>query len=57
MRAAIVLLALASLSACDRSAEQCRRHKPTIAPTPAALTYDGADATEPGRASSRMASG
>src|SRR5687768_1754446 len=46
MRFAIVLLALASLSACDRPDGNAAADKPTIAATPAALTFDGANATD-----------
>jgi len=41
MRVTIILLALASLSACDRNPSES--DKPTEAPKPAAITYDGAN--------------
>lgn len=43
MRVTLILLALASLTACDRNADS---RKPELPPKPAAITYDGANATD-----------
>lgn len=45
MRVAMILLALASLSACQ--SEPAEPTAPEVAPTPAAITFDGAEATDP----------
>ncbi len=44
MRASMILLVLASLSACDR--ESSESDQPTAPVVPAEITYDGADATD-----------
>lgn len=41
MRTSMILLAFASLSACDRNASES--DQPAVPPTPAAITYEGAD--------------
>ncbi len=41
MRVSMILLALAALSACDRNSTESEQ--PSVPPTPAAITYDGAD--------------
>ena len=48
MRLVIVLLASASLSACDTKSAEATA-EPTAAVVPAAVTFDGADATDPAK--------
>lgn len=49
MRAIVILLAMASLSACGQPGEDQAAAKPVVDATPAALMFEGADTTEPAK--------
>jgi cytochrome c553 len=49
MRATVVLLAVASLSACSQPVDEDAAPKPAVDATPAALMFEGADTTDPAK--------